>query len=667
MGRWNIRWSILLVLWCVTGVKLAAMKVESLDRGWFFNRGYESQAADKVTVDLPHTWNAADAMFGNVIYYRGMSTYSRFIVVPSSENFKRVFLRVKAAQTVADVYLDNHFVAQHKGGYTSFTVELTHLIRKGEKHKLDIRVSNAQTMEIAPICGDFNIWGGLNRGVELLYTDDACIDPTFYGSSGVFFTQCDVSEKYAGLEMKALLSGTEMALNDCSIEFSLLDAKRKVVLCKETSVSGKEALVKMELNNPHLWDGVNNPYLYTGVVVLKRGGKEIDRREEHVGFWFYSADPDKGFFLNGKPYSIHGVNYHEDRAERASAFRPEDFESDLNLIQEMGCTAVRLAHYPHAQQLHNLMDRRGLIAWAEIPFVNVFVSHPLYRENLKQQLVELICQYYNHPCILTWGLFNEINPGWLENPNPMAEELNKLAKKWDISRPTTGASNQEDPLNGIPDLIAFNRYFGWYGDDCKEMGEWIDKEHRAYPQRCMGISEYGAGADVFQQADSLIHPEPWGQWHPENWQTYYHIENWKQLASRPFLWCKFVWCMFDFSAAGRKEGTTFGRNDKGLVTYDRRIKKDAFYFYKANWNKKEKVLYIASKRCQNRSNSSVDIQVFSNCGDAELFVNGKSMGKCTPDEVCVATWNNVPLQSGENQVTVCASGLSDNCVWYNND
>lgn len=202
MGRWNIRWSILLVLWCVTGVKLAAMKVESLDRGWFFNRGYESQAADKVTVDLPHTWNAADAMFGNVNYYRGMSTYSRFIVVPSSENFKRVFLRVKAAQTVADVYLDNHFVAQHKGGYTSFTVELTHLIRKGEKHKLDIRVSNAQTMEIAPICGDFNIWGGLNRGVELLYTDDACIDPTFYGSSGVFFTQYNVSEKYAGLEMK---------------------------------------------------------------------------------------------------------------------------------------------------------------------------------------------------------------------------------------------------------------------------------------------------------------------------------------------------------------------------------------------------------------------------------------------------------------------------------
>lgn len=637
MNGWKVRWSVLLVLGCAVAMKSAAMKVESLDRGWFFNKGYESQSPEKIKVDLPHTWNASDAMFGNVNYYRGMATYSRLIVVPSSESGKRVFLRVKAAQTVADVYLDNHFIAQHKGGYTAFTIELTPFIRRGEEQKLDIRVSNAQTMEIAPICGDFNIWGGLNRGVELLFTDSACIDPTFYGSSGAFFTQRNVSRQHAGLDMKVLLSGKEADLKDCSVEFSLLDAGRRSIWQQEVEVTGKEAVAKMELSRPHLWDGINDPYLYTGVVVLKKDGKEIDRREEPVGFRFYSVDPEKGFFLNGKPYSIQGVNYHEDRAERASAFRPEDFETDLDLIQEMGCTAVRLSHYPHAQVLHDLMDRRGLIAWAEIPFVNVFVGHPQYRENLKQQLAELIYQYYNHPSILTWGLFNEINPGWLEDPNPMAQELNDLAKQWDDSRLTTGASNQEDALNGIPDLIAFNRYFGWYGSDCKEMGEWIDKEHRMYPQRCMGISEYGAGGDVFQQTDSLVHPEPWGQWHPENWQTYYHIENWRQLAAQPFLWCKFVWCMFDFSAAGRREGTTFGRNDKGLVTYDRRIRKDAFYFYKANWNRKEKVLYIASKRCRNRTDSLTEIQAFSNCGEAELFVNGKSMGKCSPDEVCVVT------------------------------
>lgn len=667
INRWKVRWGILLLLWGAVAMKSAAMKVESLDRGWFFNKGYESQSPEKIKVDLPHTWNASDAMFGNVNYYRGMATYSRLIVVPSSESDKRVFLRVKAAQTVADVYLDNHFITQHKGGYTAFTVELTPFIRRGEEQKLDIRVSNAQTMEIAPICGDFNIWGGLNRGVELLFTDSACIDPTFYGSSGVFFTQRNVSRQHAGLDMKVLLSGKEADLKDCSVEFSLLDAGRRSIWRQEVEVTGKEAVAKMELSRPHLWDGINDPYLYTGVVVLKKDGKEIDRREEPVGFRFYSVDPENGFFLNGKPYSIQGVNYHEDRAERASAFRPEDFETDLDLIQEMGCTAVRLSHYPHAQVLHDLMDRRGLIAWAEIPFVNVFVGHPQYRENLKQQLAELIYQYYNHPSILTWGLFNEINPGWLEDPNPMAQELNNLAKQWDGSRLTTGASNQEDALNGIPDLIAFNRYFGWYGSDCKEMGEWIDKEHQMYPQRCMGISEYGAGGDVFQQTDSLVHPEPWGQWHPENWQTYYHIENWRQLATRPFLWCKFVWCMFDFSAAGRREETTFGRNDKGLVTYDRRIRKDAFYFYKANWNRKEKVLYIASKRCRNRTDSLTEIQAFSNCGEVELFVNGKSMGKYNPDEVCVVTWKNVPLQAGKNQVVIRASGVSDNYIFYLNE
>lgn len=656
---------VLFVLFLMTVLSLesSAMKIISLNRGWYFNKGYESQRTDKVIVDLPHTWNVADAMFGNVDYYRGMATYSRSIIIPETEPCKRVFLKVNAAQTVADIYLDNHFISQHKGGYTAFTVELTDWIRKGQSHKLDIRVNNAQTMEIAPICGDFNIWGGLNRGVELLLAEDVCIDPSYYGSSGVFFTQKNVSEKSADLCVKTLISGSEMNLKDCSLEFVLLDAESKEVLRKEMPVTAGNLSFDTKISQPHLWEGVHCPYLYKGIVILKRGNKEMDRREESIGFRYYTVDPDQGFSLNGKPYLLQGANYHEDRAERASAFRSSDFDEDLDLMQEMGCTAVRLSHYPQAKYLHTQLDKRGLIAWVEIPFVNVYVSHPYYKENLKQQLIELILQNYNHPCILAWGLFNEINPGWLENPNQMAEELNKLAKEWDTSRLTTGASNQEDPLNGIPDLIAFNRYFGWYGDDCGEMGKWIDREHEKYPERCMGISEYGAGGDVFQQADSLVHPEPWGQWHPENWQTFYHVENWKQLAVRPFLWCKFVWCMFDFSSAGRKEGITFGRNDKGLVTYDRKIKKDAFYFYKANWNKQEKVLHIVSKRNVHRSNSLTDIQVFDNCGEAELFVNGKSYGKRIPDNVCVATWKNVELKPGENKIEVRAGRISDNCVF----
>lgn len=661
----NFKLPVLISSLIMLSSNIDAITVKSLNRSWYFNKGYESQTQWKETVDLPHTWNAADAMFGNTNYYRGMANYSKFITIPADNDHKRFFLKINAAQTVADIYIDNHFIAQHKGGYTAFTIEITDFVTKGKKHKLDIRVNNSQTMEIAPICGDFNIWGGLNRGVELLMSkDEICIDPTFYGSSGIFFTQKNVTEKSAELEMKALISGDKELYKECTVEFCLDDAKGRNIFTQEVPITENECKTNLTLDNPHLWNGLKDPYLYSCSVILKRNGKEIDRRNENIGFRYFHIDPEKGFFLNGKPYYINGVNCHEDRAERASAYRQGDFKEDLDLIQEMGCTAVRLCHYPQDKHMHNLMDKRGLIAWVEIPFVNIYVSNPAYRENLIQQLKELMYQNYNHPCILTWGLFNEINPCWMENPLEMTKELNKIAKSIDNTRLTTGASNQEDPLNGVTDLIAYNRYFGWYGNDCSEMGKWIDKEHKKFPDRCMGISEYGAGGDIFQQTDSLIHPEPWGQWHPENWQTFYHIENWKQLSARPFLWCKFIWCMFDFSAAGRREGTTFGRNDKGLITYDRKIKKDAFYFYKANWNKDEKVLHIAGKRNNKLSKAINDITVFSNCGKTELFVNGISMGKKIPDNTCIAKWEGIKLTSGNNYIEIHAGNETDSCILF---
>lgn len=291
------------------------------------------------------------------------------------------------------------------------------------------------------------------------------------------------------------------------------------------------------------------------------------------------------------------------------------------------------------------------------------MNNPAYDENLRLQLKELILQNYNHPCILFWGLFNEINSGWLDRPSRMAAELHALARQLDPSRPTMGASNQDDDFNGFTDLIAFNKYFGWYGDNMDDMGCWIDREHAAHPERKMGISEYGAGACVFQQEDSLRHPEPWGQWHPENWQTYYHVENWKQLQEREFLWCNFIWCMFDFSAAGRREGSVMGRNDKGLVTYDRKIKKDAFYFYKANWNQEDKFVYIAGKRLVNRTRKTVDVQVFSNSGAAKLYINGKAYGTAKPDSVNVLEWKGIVLDTGENRIEVRNKYGADCCVW----
>lgn len=644
----------------------SAAEVITLNDGWTFYKGFQASSHQMLKIQLPHTWNAADGMYGNTDYYRGLCTYTRKLLLPETYNGKRIFLKIGAAQTVADIFVDNKFVMQHRGGYTAFTAELTNFLTPGKESTLDIRVSNAQTMDIAPICGDFNIYGGLSRGVELWVTEDVCITPDYYASSGVFFTQSEVSEQRAYLKVEALLSArNNTQLEGCSIEVQLWN-NNKIIWQQTTNKLNTDNRMSVEgwVDKPHLWDGLNDPFLYKGVVILKKNNCEIDRREELIGFRYYMADPEKGFFLNGKPYRLNGVNRHQDRAERASAFYDEDHDEDLALILEMGCNAVRLSHYPQAKYLHKQMDRLGLIAWPEIPFVNVYVNNPAYDENLRQQLKELILQNYNHPCILFWGLFNEISSYWLDRPSKMVAELNKLAHQLDPQRLTMGASNQNDDFNGFTDLIAFNKYFGWYGSDLSEMERWIDQEHAAHPERKMGMSEYGAGGCIYQQAEELKQPEPWGQWHPENWQTYHHIETWKQLKEKEFMWCNFIWCMFDFSAAGRREGTVMGRNDKGLVTYDRQTKKDAFYFYKANWNNKESFIYIAEKRHKVRSKHQTTILAFGTCQEAELWVNGKLVGKQKPDKVKVFRWENVKLQPGKNEIRVKGNkSIEDKCIW----
>lgn len=656
---------LLFLFLCACGLQpLRAAEVFPLNRGWQFHHGFQP-VGEVLTVDLPHTWNRGDAMYGQADYYRGLCRYSRRLTVPAEWAGKRVFLRVEAAQTVADVFVDHQFVRQHRGGYTAFAVELTDRLQPGKECELEIYVNNAATLDVAPICGDFNQPGGLYRGVELLVTDDVCIAPDYYASSGVFFTQSEVSRQSAHLRMEALLSARQATLDGCEVEFQLWDEGRQIHSSTvRRFTSDGRAVAETTLSQPHLWDGLRDPHLYEAVAILRRDGQEVDRRTEEIGFRYYHADPEEGFFLNGRPYRLNGVCRHQERSERATALYPSDHDEDLDLIQEMGANAVRLSHYPQAAYVHRQMDRRGLVAWAEIPFVNVFVTNPAYADNLRQQLTELILQNYNHPCILAWGLFNEINSGWLDRPSAMVKELVALARQLDPSRLTMGASNQQDDFNGFTDLIAFNRYFGWYGDDVSQMGEWLDREHAAHPERMMGISEYGAGASVFQQADTLVAPAPGGPWHPENWQTYYHIENWRQLKARPYLWCNFIWCMFDFSAAGRREGSDIGRNDKGLVTCDRRIKKDAFFFYKANWNTDDKFVYLVGRRATDRTRPVVTVRAFSNSGPAELFLNGKSLGTARPDEVNVLEWKNVRLHQGKNELRLKNKYAEDHCTWF---
>lgn len=643
---------------CLSAVALDCINI---NQGWRFKKGVELRSmADGDAVDLPHSWNVKDAMFGGD-YYRGTATYSKMLQIPDYGSKKRYFLRVKAAQSMADVYIDNKWIGKHKGGYTAFTIELTSYVTPGKEHKLDIRINNSPTSDIAPLSGDFNIYGGLTRGVDLLVADETCIAPDFYASSGVFFRQDSVSDKEAHLSVTTLVSSPE-GNEGCQVAVAITDGKK--LICTDTVAlsSDMKAQARLTISQPHLWDGVRDPFLYDGIVSLIKDGKEVDSRIEKIGLRYYGADPDRGFFLNGRPYRLNGANLHEDRAERGAAYSDYDFKTDIDLAKEMGCNAVRLAHYPHSEKMYDLADEYGIVAWTEILFVNIFVSNPDYADNLRQQLKEMVYQNFNHPSVLFWGLFNEVNSGWMEPVGEMVAELHVLSGELDPSRPTVGASNQNEAFNGYPDFIAFNKYFGWYGDEPLDMAVWLDREHSAHPERSMGISEYGAGGNIGQQSEKLIHPDPWAQWHPENWQTYYHMENWRILKDRPYLWCNFIWNLCDFSSAGRKEGNTFGRNDKGLVTYDRAEKKDAFYFYKANWNDKDPVLYIAGHRNKHVTTPTIDIMAFSNVGDATLTVNGVRYGKATPDDVNVILWQDVSLSPGENEIMVSARNHSVKCV-----
>ncbi len=646
----------------VPPVAMSASDVIPLNEGWKFHRGFQASEHEIENISLPHTWNRMDAMFGNKDYYRGLANYIHTLPAGLRDGNNRVFLKIGSAQTVADLFVDSKFVTQHRGGYTAFVTELTEFLKPDSESKLEIRVSNAPTLDIAPVCGDFNIYGGLPRGVELIVTGPVSIAHDFYASDGVFFTQRDVNDEKAQLDVRTILSvAQDASLNGHELEVSILDGSDEICSGTIRLTDGMTDIsVPLTVDNPILWNGTDSPHLYLGKVRLLRNGIEIDSRQTQIGFRFFSVDPDKGFFLNGTSYRLNGVNRHEDTAARASALTSADHKEDVALIRELGAKAVRLSHYPQSHEFLDLLDAEGLIAWVEIPFVNVYVNNPAFDENLKQQLTEMIYQNYNHPSVISWGLFNEINSGWLDRPSAMVVTLDSIAHSLDPTRLTMGASNQNDDFNGLTDIIAFNKYFGWYGGDPTEMGRWLDAEKEAHPERKIGISEYGAGGSVLQQSDSLAHPEPWGHWHPENWQTYYHIENYRQLAERPWLWCNLIWCMFDFGVASRNEGDTPGRNDKGLVTYDRKTKKDAFYFYKANWNDSEPFVYIAGRRSPVKGDM-MNVMAFTNDhGDAELFVNGHSVGSRTPDEVNVLTWHDVKiLNDGENIIEVRTTHASD--------
>ena len=648
-----------------------------INQDWNFRFSHQVDKNSSRRVDLPHTWNAQDALSGKPDYKRGIGNYDKKLFIRSEWKGKRLFLRFEGANCVSNVFINGKQIGEHRGGYGAFIFEITDKVNYGKDNTVLVRVNNGEQLDVMPLVGDFNFYGGIYRDVHLLVTEDICISPLDYASPGVYLFQQHVGEKQAAVLSRINLSnGTEhprqatLRLQVKEGDKVVYQADKKVTVAPHTSVQPEE--MSFTLLNPRLWNGREDPFMYQTVITLVKDGKEIDKVEQPLGLRYYATDADRGFFLNGKHLPLHGVCRHQEWAEVGNALRPMHHEEDTRLMLEMGVNAIRLAHYPQATYMYDLMDRNGIVTWAEIPFVGPggyadkgFVDQPSFRENGKEQLKEMIRQHFNHPSICFWGLFNELKENG-DNPLEYIKELNVLAHQEDPTRPTTSASNQGGAINFITDNIAWNRYDGWYGATPATLASWLDKTHQAHPEIKIAISEYGAGASIYHQQDSLVQTSPGSWWHPENWQTEYHIQNWKIISERPYVWGSFVWNMFDFGAAHRTEGDRPGINDKGLVTHDRKVKKDAFYFYKANWNP-EPMVYIAGRRSVNRVKPVTEVQIFSNCAEVTLKVNGQIIKKMQPDGVKVCIFKDIRLKKGENNIEVSAKNgkrvITDACCW----
>ncbi len=637
---------------------------------WTFSKGnsYNAQSKDFESTDwknitVPHTYSM-DAINENG-YYRGVAWYRSEVIVPESMTDKKIFIRFEAVGHSSEVYINGKRLGNHSGGYSAFCYSIEDFVDIGKTNIIAVKVTNEPDYKTIPITDKlFNIYGGIYRPVQIFATPKNRINPEFYASPGVFIESTVVNEEQTDLEVRIHVNVMNASQLKCIIKDANGEVQAEKLLDIEPSEDSQIIKVPFQIKNAIFWHGKKNPYLYTADIQVIHGN-EIDLVSQRFGIKTTRVDPEKGFFLNNEPYNLHGVAMHQEWKQYGPALNEEAHLKDMSLIEEIGATTVRLSHYQHSETTYNLADEKGILAWSEIPFVHDYSGRE--SGNAKQQLKELIYQNYNHPCIYVWGLWNEVRA--YESPDEpcvqLTKELNELAHKLDNSRPTVSASDRgiKSNMNGITDLQAWNKYFGWYYGVYKDLGKWLDESHKAYPDIPLGISEYGAGGNIYQQDLSKL-DKPFGLHFPEQDQTYCHEVSWKVIKDRPFVWSSYVWNLFDFSVGDWNRGGIPFTNHKGLVTFDRSTKKDAFYFYKANWSE-EPVLYIAERRNNNRNAGVVNVKIYTNQKNVTLYVNDKKVGKKKLEsDINIISFENVTLKKGKNTIKVSSNkSLHDQIEW----
>ena len=625
-------------------------KVYNFNTKWAFSK--EATEAPKVMpekwywVSLPHTWNDIDGQDGGNDLYRGTAYYAKELEKIDLPKADKYYLELNGANSSATVYVNGKKLASHDGGYSTWRVNITDVLE--DKNLFVVEVDNSQNDRVYPQNADFTFYGGLYRDVNILAVNNSHFDLEYYGGPGIKVTP-EVVDKSANVEVEVFTTNT---LDTQKLNYILKDREGNIIAQKETSSS--ETKVTFEIENVHLWHGKKDPYLYSAEVYLKQDDEVLDNVSTRFGCRTFKIDPELGFILNGEEYPLRGVSRHQDRWGIGNALLPEHHEEDMDIICEVGATTIRLAHYQHDQYFYDLCDERGMVIWAEIPYISTHM--PNGRENTISQMKELITQNYNHPSIVVWGLSNEITMSG-ESTEDLRENhviLNDLAHEMDKTRLTTIACvsmcSMDDPYVQIPDVVSYNHYFGWYGGDTSMNGPWFDEFHAKYPNIPIGCSEYGCEALNWHTSN----PEQGD--YTEEYQAYYHEELIKQFFTRKYMWATHVWNMFDFGTDSRNEGGENGQNHKGLVTFDRKYKKDSFYAYKA-WLSDEPFVHICGKRYVDRVEETTKVTVYSNQPEVELFANGVSLGKQSSPEHFF--YFEVP-NNGETNLEAIAGDCKDN-------
>lgn len=646
-----------------------------IDAVWRFERadvmGAEASAFDDSgwrRVTLPHSFNGSDGDDGGG-YYRGPAWYRTHIVLPARPQGRRFYLEFDGAALATDLWINGRKAGRHEGGFARFRFDVTDLLEAGP-NSIAVRVDNRRLPGIAPLGGDFTVFGGLYRRVWLVATDALHFDMMDHGGPGIHLSTPIVSARTALVRARLRITNDLGAKTMARYAISVRDSGGREVAATRGSVRlpsrrTGEVSAELKLDNPRLWNGVADPHLYKVVATLSDAkGQVRDRIELPLGIRSVVVTADKGLLLNGKPYRVHGVNYfHGQRPGRGTAVTDEEVSQDMQIIAELGATGVRFVHYQHPQRAYEEADRLGLLVWTEIPLNGAIDAGAEFEQNIVQQMRELIAQNAHHPSVAIWGLGNEVYEV-SDDVLRVLRAVQSTARAADPLRPTTYAhccQGDDHPKALIPDLSAFNRYFGWYPDQKGSLGEWAKTFREKYPGRPFAIGEYGAGAGIRAQESDPAPPVPVSSWHPEQYQALYHERNWREIRDLLYLWGSFVWVAFDLASDGRNEGDRDGINDKGLVTYDRATRKDAYYWYQANWSE-QPMLHLTERRHDYRTEGRVTIRAYSNQPVVRLTVNDRPLPEAQVTDH-VATWTDVALTPGHNRIEVSAGDLRDRAVW----